>query len=56
VLAALIAVVVGFSFGEGDSVVAVACGIAAVFYGSMRQVGRHYEVQANEFGSANATP
>jgi len=56
VLAALIAVVVRFSFGEGDAVVAVACGIAAIFYGSMRQVGRHYDSATNGIGSGPAAP
>jgi MFS family permease len=56
VLAALVAVVVDFSFRGGDAVVAVACGIAAVFYGSMRQVGRHYDAETTDSGSTAAAP
>ncbi|HEV2361662.1 MAG TPA: MFS transporter [Acidimicrobiales bacterium] len=48
VLAALIAVLVKFSFGAGDLVVAVACGIAAVFYGSMRHTFQAHEGQLGD--------
>jgi predicted MFS family arabinose efflux permease len=45
VAAALVAVLVDFRLRDGDIVVAVACGIAAVFYASMRQSARYHDAQ-----------
>lgn len=43
VAAALVAVIVDFRLRDGDIVVAVACGIAAFFYASMRHSARYHE-------------
>ncbi len=58
VVAAVIAVLVAFSFVDGDVVVAVACGIAAVFYASMRHTAQHHEPVAGPefYGDVRSVP
>lgn len=43
VIAAVMGVVIKFSFGAGDIVIGVACAISAIFYASMSQSVHHHE-------------